>query len=792
MEKRGRGWGRLGGMKSGILAWVGVVGGLVAAAGWAGAASRPERVYLFDLTFLHKLDLKDPAQARLAWDTAHLVASVQGIVNRGGPRLFVRFMREPDDFWLGYLRRPGNWLAGTRVVPIGSLKELLVQFRKELRGVVVYREEVAATSNLASTIAGVEDRICLRFDAQKGSVYQQVMGMGLGFKDELRLFREDGAPLFNGQGTIAGTSIPSTGSAKCDAYLWAKARYMDAQRTSPEYLAYYIDAYWLKHPRQSSLPNFTLTNHDFFIAQRAFFFDLGMWEEESPVDDSAQPVGTDVKALRAILRGMHERSGGKIIHIGGFVPWAWKYTDHDQAGGKHGGVDSEWKYAQIISSYNGVMDADAIGLSGMANASFYQHHPLQERYPQNRRPGEADLRRSGLIRADGSVAPHLYVLFYMGDYDSAAWLNTHVPKWWSDPARAMIPCAWAFNPNLDRRAPHAMDFVRRNQSPNDWFIAGDSGAGYLNPGMLLKENRAADLPEGLEAWVEHNRAYYRRYDLSITGFIIDGHSPEMGVKGFDAYMRFSPDGIVGQKMAAQGVHRETMPFIRMKLDLDGKPEEAAGKIAAMAGINLPKFAVLRTILKSPTWHKQVMDRVKGSEAGGQIRFVDPYTFFSLLKMQEQRKAAGAGGRKSVRFAAPKQVEGLAPVAVDDGPLTQANVAGKAVLRQARPAGVRYLYFEVEDGLVGAKGMGAVVSVVVLDTPRGAVGLEYDSHDETATLQGAYTGTRTYELKGTNQWRTLTFELPEARFGHRQNAGADFRLVNHGAELVVERVEVNVR
>ncbi|GAF92495.1 unnamed protein product, partial [marine sediment metagenome] len=178
--------------------------------------------------------------------------------------------------------------------------------------------------------------------------------------------------------------------------------------------------------------NCTLTNHDFFIANKAFFFDLHVWEEESPVDDPRQPPGTDVRTLKRLLRGMHDLAGGKVFHIGGFTPWAWKYTNHPGAGSEHGGVDSEWKYAQIISAYNGIMDADALGYSGMANASFYQHFPLRDRYPQNPRPTREDLKSRRLIRPDGRVAPRAYVAFYMGDYDSAAWLNYFAPRWYQD------------------------------------------------------------------------------------------------------------------------------------------------------------------------------------------------------------------------------------------------------------------------------------------------------------------------------------------------------------------------
>ncbi len=59
-----------------------------------------------------------------------------------------------------------------------------------------------------------------------------------------------------------------------------------------------------------------------------------------------------------------------------------------------------------------------------------------------------------------------------------------LPKMWTDPARGTTPLSWAFNPNLCERFPLGMAWPRENRSPNDFFVAGDSGAGYLNPGFL--------------------------------------------------------------------------------------------------------------------------------------------------------------------------------------------------------------------------------------------------------------------------------------------------------------------
>ena len=71
----------------------------------------------------------------------------------------------------------------------------------------------------------------------------------------------------------------------------------------------------------------------------------------------------------------------KMCYIGGFPAWAFKYTDW--AGGSHGDVATEWEFSRLISAYNAFKDADAIGFGALANASFWQHFPLEDQYPQH-------------------------------------------------------------------------------------------------------------------------------------------------------------------------------------------------------------------------------------------------------------------------------------------------------------------------------------------------------------------------------------------------------------------------
>jgi hypothetical protein len=590
-----------------------------------------------DMTYMFKLDRADPKQLHEIWDDAHVLAALQGLANRDRASIYQFFIGGEsgsiDHFWWDWMRGRNNWLSRVSVRPRQTQRELIFDHRHLVQGLVVYDEKVPSTSNVASTVAGVEDLLPIRFDPSTESLFYFLTRDIRGPRFPVRrwLIHPDGAPFFTGRGMIPDTRTASTGSAKCDAYIWAKELFLDTGRCNPAKMGYYMDAYWLQKP-SGYIPNHTLSNHDYFIAHRGFFFDLDPWADETPVDDPTQPRGTDQRTLRAILRSAWDQTKGeKMIHIGGFPPWDKKYTNYPGAGGKHGGVATEWEYAYIVSCFNGYMDADALGLGAMANASLYQHYPLKDHYPQNV-PTKPDLQQRKLIAPDGSVADQSYVAIYVGDYDSAAWLYQMLPTMWTDPARGKIPLGWAFDPNLSDRFAPGMVYTRDNKSPHDHFISGDSGAGYLNPGALQTPRKFSGLPSGIDTWRAHCEKYYRLWDVKLTGFIIDGDAPAMDARVKAAYAQFSPDGMVAQKIPLQGVFAG-MPFLRMGNlpGNSGTPAEAARAIIQQTSARGAQFRIYRTILKTPSWHKELFELLKHSAQGSRIKIVNPYALMLLLK-----------------------------------------------------------------------------------------------------------------------------------------------------------------
>ena len=80
-----------------------------------------------------------------------------------------------------------------------------------------------------------------------------------------------------------------------------------------------------------------VANHDYFVSQRAFFFDLSVWADEAPVDDPAQTLGQDKAELVAIFEACYAATqapgyqGPQMLHIGGFTPWWCVMSCHNMS-----------------------------------------------------------------------------------------------------------------------------------------------------------------------------------------------------------------------------------------------------------------------------------------------------------------------------------------------------------------------------------------------------------------------------------------------------------------------------
>lgn len=604
----------------------------------------PQVIGIYDLKYTLDYDLKDPVKVKSLWDDIHTISTLQGVVNREKPRLFINYVMESgieiDSYWWNKYRKKGEWLHGKDTLVYTDIVELVKAYKHEIDGVVVYDSDVASTSNVASAVSGIENLIAIRYDNSPNSLYSRVVSGGLKLPVKVWLVNKDGTSLFNGRGVIPGTNRQSTGSLKNDPYIWFIEKYMKTNRYNGEFGAYYIDQKWREKPQATVVNHHTLTNHDFFVSRCAFFFDLSPWGDEPATDDPSQVIGTDLATLKEFLSEAYRlNKGDKMCYIGGFPAWAFKYTKH--ADGKHDDVPTEWEFSRIISAYNAFKDADAIGYGAMANASFWQHFPLDEKYEQKWVTHE-DLKKRGYLTKDGKVdfKNRDFILFYVGDYDASSWITQRTPTIWDHPDRGKLPLMWSISPVLQLRAPMVMHYFRKTATPNDYFAAADNGAGYLMPGMLQEPREISGLPSGLDTWANHCKPFYEKWGLTITGFVIDGLAPGLSQDGLDCYESFSPNGIVPQKVPLTLLHHN-MPVLRADEDIQQNPKEGAQRIAQRVADRPIPFHWFRNILKTPGWYVEITDELR--KINPNIELLDAPTFFELYRIWLKQNPDAANG-----------------------------------------------------------------------------------------------------------------------------------------------------
>lgn len=566
-------------------------------------------------------------------DAARLICSLQGLINRdyetNGNILVYVINDHLDDFWLDYIIGEGKSFHHLALKDLNSFEEFLEIFREIICscGMILWDENVPATANVAATVCGLEGYLPVKYDENDDSLYNQLKKAGVPEKQSLvGLFGKD------------GSVDMGSGSAKCDAYLWAMDKYFD--RCSSRYIAYVLDGascsrtspcYNPQSP--SNVFSNCIYNHDYYIARRCFFFDLTCYDKEAPIDDPNQRLGTDRETFIKILRRRYDRANGEIGQLLGFPPWWMKYTKDSGTGGVIATV-LEWDCVCLGSAFNLAKEADAAHPCSMPNASAYcnyKSHVKEYRWP---RPKER-------LKFDKNTK---YFTIYGGDYDSAAWLRNHVCNFFShENARGSLPINWAFNPNLSERAPMVFDYVYENMTDNDFFVAGDSGAGYVIPYGLTAECDYRENPPAIFEWAEYSKPYYERFDYDITGFIINGNETVTN-EIMAAFNRISPKGSFHNSLKRPLTVYNGTPYLHLQNEVSGKPDRIEASLPVMYEymsdyMGKFNFSGYRTVCDSPDETKQLVERfiayAKEHDPRFEYKYVDIHTFFDLVLQSGQ-------------------------------------------------------------------------------------------------------------------------------------------------------------
>lgn len=531
-----------------------------------------------------------------AYDEAVTVACIQGILNRDATQLYLLSETyERPAYWLDTLSASGKWLGKKERTPVATLDELVSLAGKQIKGAIIWDPEVPASLNVATTLAGLEDGIVM--SPKQADLYLANWKLPI-IKD----FR----------GMFTGNE---TGSKKNDAYRWAIREFLETGRCDPHWLCLYEDAYMTRKKGDVSY----VVTRDWPVRNKSFVYDLSPWGDETPLDDSDQRLGTDLETYQLMLEAVQKLTKGEqMTEVAGFFSFP-KYSNIPGYESKHDPVPTEWETVYLISPYNCYQNTVA---HLCFNQSLHAQAPvgeLKQGRPEQKEP----------------EAGKTYLCILMADYDSATPLYDFLPKHWNDPARGEIPLAWGINPNLIETYPDVIQHFYNTKSANDFFTADASAAGYMNPNRI----DSASLP----LFIEHNKRFYNRLDMSLSPMVLDWDEPTDAVK--NAFTQFSGDGFAtividfhntGGKVPEPHVWKgmPVMELINSACNFSTPQQtakEMSMEIPATSKGSESTFYFFRIVWTSPSQVIAALNELRKLRPELDIEVVDPYNFFHLYK-----------------------------------------------------------------------------------------------------------------------------------------------------------------
>lgn len=266
---------------------------------------------------------------------------------------------------------------------------------------------------------------------------------------------------------------------------------------------------------------------DWGIQRKMFFHDL-----------SANPKHPDELALTKIL--YDQMKPGSTIF--GWHPY---------------GKDTEEQATTLLSGYGFKME----GLHNLPNLSFNSQFTFTKDFKFT---NNHTVERDALLQAEEKV----YITFIQSDS-----IGIGV---WTKPGRGKLPFGWQVTMNWSKYSPAALEYFHESATPNDYFMGGLSGPGYMYPNHIPADRFPLLMDEAKELMELLDERVMEIMDNSAA----DGNvgNTDLTKETVDRYYENFPDviGFInGYGPARTRDLRDTRPMISYDYYIDPKrPREA--------------------------------------------------------------------------------------------------------------------------------------------------------------------------------------------------------------------------
>lgn len=392
------------------------------------------------------------------------------------------------------------------------------------------------------------------------------------------------------------------------------------------------------------------------------------------------------------------------------------------------------------------------------NGSFWSSFP-NKTYTQA--PGKAIMPQSGKI----------YASILWSDGDNIQFDQNALYNFWHDPVRGTIPVATSLSPTLQELNSPLLDWYYSHLTDHDELIAGPTGVQFI----YIRDYNAALFP----AWCKLSRAWCADAGFHASRIWI---APNPSVK-YSTYMLTSGfDGVIGEGWAVQA-------GFPPKIEAYGAWDEEdlfRQFTNVCPNPRLPLFVNFTPIVQGfdrggggYSALKRQMDRLEAAFPGRYV-FLLPKDEFATMRAYYNTNTTHLSAQLG-------EAKGLTPVKNPDGDFEVVEENG---VRCWKLPEHNYLYLDVDDSFLVQAGAKLEIDLSYLDAGTGTIGLDYDSNDARWPFGGAYKPyAYSIHLMDTGTWKLARFWIMDARFGNRQNGGADFRFSDGAESMTISAVHL---
>lgn len=498
-----------------------------------GSISWPEKQALPTFAKPKQLDVADIYDA--PGDIKLLLATLQGIVNRAEPRIYLLENQEEGKLtWLNDLKVPYNLHE--------DYWDIVKKYKKEVKGIIVYDPKVADSVNVATTLAGLEEAVVaspalaaqLKASPFNLKVLEDLQGK---FKDRLdaytwqyeNLWKKTTNRMLIGLSPDTSIKMPpglpesfktiaeeltqerdgnnkKTYELDLSGYLgkesvylrfddafpqdgWGPAVHEVTVKADGQTIAQFIpgtpEEEAFLYDRQSSQVSSGQGGHRFADNGRYFVYkftppagtkqltaSVFMWNQYKVSAGNVQPLSSEQKEPYGYLRDYAVANKAMVFWLDSNVP------------------EQKALFEKILSDvkpgtpYLGWFSNDVEGeFSSVEITSNHSVYVLAADWFSNLTVFSGTKAKP--VEAKAPEAPKLenkiYVTYTFSEGDNFQYNQHRMRILWDDPARGKVPINWTSSPLLYDGAPAILNYYQDTATENDLIIAGPSGAGYFYP-----------------------------------------------------------------------------------------------------------------------------------------------------------------------------------------------------------------------------------------------------------------------------------------------------------------------